>query len=97
MFSLCSLGSGASFPHAQVGRLYSLPSVVCVSFPGDLVVQDGLLFSPCRELCVLICLGPVEIFLGVVFPIKLQQPIYCMCAMVGLWTVLGAGMGAWFA
>ena len=43
-FSLCFLGSSASFSHAQAGILYFLPNVVWVSFPGDFVVQDGLLF-----------------------------------------------------
>ena len=57
MFSLCILGSGASFPHAQVGKLYSLPSVVYVSFLGCFVAQDGLLFSPCCNLCLLIHFG----------------------------------------
>ena len=56
-FPLCVLGSGASLPHAQAGRLYSLPSVVCVSFPGGFVAQDGLLFYPCCNLCLLIHFG----------------------------------------
>ena len=48
-------------------------SVVCVIFPGDFIFQNGLLFptllvmyadtflgllfSPCRELCLLLCFG----------------------------------------
>ena len=41
----------------RLGDCIFFPSVVCVSFPGDFVVQDRLLFSPCHELCLLIHLG----------------------------------------
>ena len=38
----------------RLGDCIFFPGVVFVSFPGDFVVQDELLFSPCRELCLLI-------------------------------------------
>ena len=59
-FSLYIFGYAASFSHAQAGRLYFFPSVVWVSFPSDFIVQDRLLFSPCCELCLLICFGIVK-------------------------------------
>ena len=38
----------------RLGDCIFFPSVVCVSFPGDFIIQDELLFSPCCELCLLI-------------------------------------------
>jgi len=50
----------------KLGDYIFFPSVVCVSFPGGFVAQDGLLFSPCCELCLLLRFGTVVIRLGVV-------------------------------
>ena len=86
------------------------PFAVCVSIPGGFVVQDRLLFSPCCELCLLIHFGTVVSCLGVVLATigprtnhesfslsKLGLLVVCRRVMVGLRTVLGVGMGAWFA
>ena len=48
----------------RLGDCIFFPSVVCVSFPGDFVVQDRLLFSPCCELCLLIHFGDCSNSLG---------------------------------
>ena len=96
----------------RLGVCIFLPQCgLCKFFPGGFVVQDGLLFSPHCELCLLIRFG-VAVYcfgshfghdrakndLGVVF---LNQAVNRLCdcvyAVVGLWTILGAGMGAWFA
>ena len=105
------MGFGASFSHAQAGRLYFFPSVVWVSFPGDFVVQDGLLFSPrllavstftfwgcCRLVWSRFGHDRAKNNAGIVFLVQAVNRLCdCVYAVVGLQTVLGAGLGDWFS
>ena len=66
-FSVCILGSGASFPHAQVEILYLLPQCgLCKSFSLTSFPRTDYGFPPCCELCLLMHFGTVVIRLGVV-------------------------------